>query len=49
MPWRRGLLGGIASDASLRLRLGEREVDLLEARLAYFEPVELLAAPASSS
>src|SRR5437764_10141887 len=44
MPWRRGLLGGIASDASLGLRLGEREIDLLEARLAYFEPVELLAA-----
>src|SRR5438067_10039617 len=44
MPWRRGLLGGIASDASLRLRLGEGEIDLLAARLASFEPVELLAA-----
>src|SRR5438105_5131984 len=44
MPWRRGLLGGIASDASFRLRLSEREVDLLETGPADLQPVELLAA-----
>src|SRR6185436_16325907 len=44
MPCRRVLLGGIASDASFRLCLRERKVDLLEAGLAHLEPVELLAA-----
>src|SRR6266487_1167749 len=43
-PCRRGLLAGIASDASFRLRLRQREVDLLEAGFAHLEPVELLAA-----
>src|SRR4029450_6392964 len=40
---RHGLQVGIASDASLLFRLHQREVDLLEARLAHLEPLELLA------